>query len=214
MSRHTSITIGKRFGHLTVIGEGKPKLVKRTGRNNYLESTVVVRCDCGNERQLSIHKLKGARSCGWKCCYRYESSTTHGGSKTRLFATWGNMRQRCENSKNTHYADYGGRGISVCREWANDFAAFRDWAMSHGYNDALTIDRIDPNGNYEPSNCRWISLEAQQANRRSCKLLSAHGKTQTIAAWARELGLDPMAIKNRIRRGWPVEQALTSPKRR
>ena len=211
--RKAAVAIGTRFGHLTVIAEGVSLLVERSGRNKYLESTVVVRCDCGNERTIAIRRLRGRSSCGRKCPYCFESITTHGGSKTRLFTTWTNMLQRCRNPKNTHYAEYGGRGIEVCDEWGNDFAAFRDWAMSNGYNDTLTIDRIDPNGNYEPSNCRWLSLAKQQANRRSCIMLSMNGKTQTLAAWARELGMDPMALKNRLRRGWSVEKALTTPKR-
>lgn len=213
MSAPTTIAIGTRFGHLVVIGKGEPKLINRNGRNAYLESTVVVKCDCGNERIFSVHRMKGKVSCGWNCPFRFESITTHGGTKTRLFRTRGNMLQRCYNPKNTHYAEYGGRGIKVCDEWRHDFAAFRDWAMSHGYNDTLTIDRIDSNGNYEPSNCRWIPLEKQMANRRSCRMLTANGKTQTMAAWAQELGVDPMAIKCRLNRGWSVERAITTPKR-
>lgn len=208
-----SIATGTRFGHLVVIGDGIPLLAKRSGRNDYLESTVEVKCDCGNKRSIAIRKLKGRLSCGRKCPYCYESITVHDGSKTRLYNTWKNMLQRCRNPNSTHYAEYGGRGINVCNEWVADFSVFRDWALSNGYTDMLTIDRIDPNGNYEPSNCRWLSLAAQQANRRSCRMLTANGKTQTIAAWARELGMDPMAIKNRLRRGWSVERTLTTPRR-
>lgn len=207
------IAIGTRFGHLVVIGEGVPLLNNRNGRNDYFESTVVVKCDCGNERTIAIHRLKCRLSCGRKCPYCFESITRHGESSTRLYKILINMRQRCGNPKNPHYAEYGGRGITICDEWISDFAAFREWALSNGYNDALTIDRIDPNGNYEPSNCRWLSLSKQQSNRRSCIMLSMNGKTQTLAAWARELGMDPMGLKNRIRRGWSVEKALTTPKR-
>lgn len=95
--------------------------------------------------------------------------------KSRLYNTWCNVKSRCCNENNPRFNDYGGRGISMCKEWLNDFSAFKNWSLGNGYNDSLTIDRIDVNGNYEPSNCRWITNQQQQLNRRNNRIISYNG---------------------------------------
>lgn len=126
------------------------------------------KCDCGNETIVWTTNLRRTHttSCG---CVRSENlrsiASTHGESKTRLFRIWCEMKHRCTIKSDTNYIKYGGRGISVCDEWCNDFTTFRDWAMSNGYRDDLTIDRIDGTGNYEPSNCRWATYTEQNINR-------------------------------------------------
>lgn len=128
-------------------------------------------CSCGQSVTVTAASLRNGRtkSCG---CLRRENAqsraTTHNGSAEPLHAVWNMMRQRCTNKRNKDYKYYGGRGIQVCLAWT-EYSSFRDWAISSGYAQGLTIDRINTNGNYEPQNCRWITIQEQQKNRRSCK---------------------------------------------
>lgn len=138
---------------------------------------------------------------------------THGGTNTRLFKIWGGMKERCAREKHPHFKDYGGRGISVCEEW-QEFANFRSWAISNGYETHLSIDRIDPNGDYEPSNCRWATMKEQQNNKRTNHIVCLNGVEHTITEWAEILGINKTTIKERLRLGWSDEKALTAPVRK
>lgn len=120
----------------------------------------------------------------------------------RLYEIWKGMKRRCYDVKRKEYKNYGGRGIEVCDEWANNFSAFYTWALENGYNNALTIERNDVNGNYEPSNCRWATKKEQANNRRDNQFLTYNGKTQTIAQWAKELNINQNTLRNRIQKGW------------
>ena len=157
---------GQRFGRYTVL--------ERAGSDTYRASMWHCRCDCGTERIVRGKNLKSGAivSCG---CYQRavvkDMFTTHNGSKTRLYFVWDGMIGRCYRKKSAHYKDYGGRGITICDEWRHSFETFRDWAMANGYDETAprgqcTIDRIDANGNYEPSNCRWVTQKEQNGNKR------------------------------------------------
>jgi hypothetical protein len=120
--------------------------------------------------------------------------TTHCGYKTRLYKIWSGMHERCYRIKHMHYKDYGGRGIKVCKEW-EEFTNFRDWAIQNGYDDKLTIDRINNNGDYEPNNCRWVTFTEQANNRRSNHIISVNGNSMTIAECSRVYNIPKSTIR-------------------
>lgn len=166
----------------------------------------------------------GVAKCSVASCYRRNAlckgwtikkmgSTTHGETKTRLFKIWEAMHERCERNTHKHYKNYGARGICVCADW-KEYKPFRDWAMSNGYADNLSIDRIDNDGNYKPKNCRWATTKEQQNNRRTNHRLTWRGETKTISEWSEATGLNKTTIKERINMGWTVEKALSTPVRR
>lgn len=161
---------GRKFGRLKVI-EAAPPVVYSDGRARTAWRCI---CDCGKQHVVTAFNLKSGHiiSCGCAKSDRNKSYfTTHNGSKERLYRVWCDIKKRCYNPKFVQYKDYGGRGISVCDEWRNNYSAFRDFAMSHGYDPSAkfgecTIDRIDVNGNYCPENCRFVDMKTQRHNRR------------------------------------------------
>jgi hypothetical protein len=146
---------GQKFGRLTV--------VRRDGSNKHKKAIWFCKCDCGNEKRVTTGNLKsgGVRSCG---CLQIEIRTRHSKSDTLEYYIWSQMIQRCENPKNKHYKDYGQRGISVCERWHNFKNFYAD--MGDKPSPKLSLDRIDVNGNYEPSNCKWSTPLEQTLNRR------------------------------------------------
>lgn len=143
------------------------------------------------------------------------ANTKHGYSdKERLYAIWLRMRQRCNSPSDQKYSYYGGRGIRVCKEWNSDYSSFRSWALENGYSEGLTLDRIDNDGDYHPDNCRWATRKEQANNRRSNHVLTLNGETKTLSEWMDATGINSLTILRRIRSGWSVEDALTTPVRR
>lgn len=135
---------------------------------------------------------------------------THGGTGTRLYRIWQNMKARCYRESARGYENYGGRGISICQEWKDDFLSFKNWAYSNGYNESLTIDRIDVNGDYSPNNCRWVTNKEQQNNRRDNRIYEYGRKTLTLSQWSELLGINYKTLEKRIE-NWGVDKAITTP---
>ncbi|MGN6822756.1 MAG: hypothetical protein ACTHJ7_08310 [Candidatus Nitrosocosmicus sp.] len=132
----------------------------------------------------------------------------HGGKGTRLYNIWKDIKKRCSNPKCINYRFYGGRGIKRCIEW-DDFSVFREWAINNGYADSLTIDRINYNGNYEPSNCRWVTMDIQKNNTRSNTFFNIDGEVLTMAQVARKYNISSSKLSARVTRlGWPIEKAI------
>lgn len=181
----------------------------------------VCRCDCGKYVLVGYGELKSGntKSCG---CLRKEVSaerlrkkiTKHGMFGTRIYNIWDGMKARCYNKNHVAYKNYGGRGITICDEWLNSFKSFYSWSILNGYKENLTIDRIDNNGNYEPSNCRWATAFEQAQNRRNIIFVTIGGETKSISEWSKETGLSNQCINSRIKAGWPEEKLLIAPKKR
>lgn len=218
---------GKRFGRLLAIKEVEPII-----NDGHKYRAYLCKCDCGTEKVVKAKQLIRGNtvSCG---CYAKEMARKRGAElslkyqnipnkcQSRLYTLWRGIKKRCNNENDPNFHNYGGRGITVCDEWRNDFQAFYDWAMESGYkeeilpngNNKWTIDRIDVNGNYEPSNCRWVDMKVQSNNTRTNHLLEFKGETKNITEWSKEVGLPAYLIVQRINRlGWTVEKALTTPK--
>lgn len=192
--------IGERFGHWVVIA--------RSENSAYGSARWKCSCDCGTTRVIGAQPLKSgkSKSCG---CHKNDYNRKHGGKGTKLYEVWRSMRYRCENPNNQAYPMYGARGIRVCAEW-KDFASFREWALSNGYENGLSIDRIDVNGNYEPSNCRWTDCKTQMNNRRNTPHFEYGGKSMTISEWSQALGIPRSTILNRLKRGWSFDKAINT----
>lgn len=162
---------GERFGRLVVLGRAEDYIAPN-GKHHVRWRCL---CDCGNETIVDVCELVGGgtKSCG--CLHEemiHSGRVKHGGRHDRLYKVYANMKNRCYNCNSNDYQYYGGRGIKICDEWLSDYGAFRDWALSNGYDSnaergKCTIDRIDVDGNYEPSNCRWTDMATQSRNRRN-----------------------------------------------
>lgn len=168
-------------------------------------------CVCGKISEVRADQLKLGitNSCGCLQQERLKASvTTHGDSKTSLYKRYFKLIQRCENPKDPMYKDYGARGIR--NEFAS-FIQFKEWAYENGYEEELTLDREDNDGNYSPENCHWISNKKQQSNKRNNVVLEVEGKSQTLTEWANETGIPYAAMCSRVKRGWSDEDTVTIP---
>lgn len=190
---------GKRFGKLTVLEE--------FGRSG---SQVTWRCicDCGNEHVAKGRDLRcgDVKSCG---CLKptYGEKVTG----TRLHRIWKAMKYRCSNKNGQDWYLYGEKGITVCDEWSKNYLAFKKWAESNGYQEDLTIDRINSNKGYCPENCRWATPLVQANNTSRNHVVDWNGESKTIAEWSRVVCIDEKVLWQRFRSGWSAERALTEP---
>lgn len=200
---------GEKFGRWEVLKYGH--------KNERNEVYWICKCQCGKVKEVRANSLRSGRSKSCGCLHAELSreiglkvNKKHGQAGTPLYAVWNGMKQRCGNPNSTSYADYGGRGINVCEEW-NNFDSFYEWATSNGYRQGLSIDRIDNSGNYEPSNCRWVSGKTQCRNRRNNTRFKYGGRSLTLAEWETETGIKRSTLASRLYTyGWTVEKALTT----
>lgn len=210
MSKNEDLT-GKTFGRLTVIQRDKD-YIQPSGQHKVMW---LCECICGNKISVQAYFLKKGytKSCG---CLRKENSKKihikHGLYYTKIRGIWGNIKQRCYNKNSSSYKYYGERNIKICDEWLNNengFINFYNWAMHNGYKEGLTIDRINVNGNYEPSNCRWSNNITQANNKRNNIYIEYKNETKTLAEWCKELNMNYNTVRTRIYElGWTPQKAF------
>lgn len=190
---------GQKFGRLLVL--------------KYSGGLWHCQCDCGVIKDIAGHELLSGKTKSCGCLKReriIKRSTTHGKRKTSEYNIWSAMRNRCNNPNDKRYSSYGGRGVSVCQEWNESFEAF-DRDMGPKPSPKHTLDRINNDGNYEPSNCRWATDEQQRNNRRSTVTLTLDDKTHNLTEWSKRTGFSSATIYGRLLRGWSDEKAITTP---
>lgn len=210
MSKLIDLT-GQKFGRLTVI--------ERAGSDKYKNAMWLCKCDCEKQAKCVVNgsylRQGLSQSCG---CYNRELNSermkTHGESKTRLYKLWVGMKTRCYNQNRKSYKYYGAEGKAVCDEWKDSFKAFYDWSMSNGYQDNLTIERIDNSKGYSPDNCKWATMKEQSNNTRRNHLIEYKGKKQNLTQWAEELNINYNSLESRVNRlHWDVDRAFKEPKK-
>jgi len=201
--RRLIINKGDQFGRLKIITE----ITKRhVGRRNFL-----CVCECGGRIEVELYLLKngGVKSCG---CLVGRDKFKHGLSQHPLYQVWADMKDRCKNKFiGEPYIYYGARGIRVCDDWQIDFINFYNWAINSGYSRELQLERIDNNGNYEPSNCKWADRLEQGNNKRNNRLFFYKRKLMTIPQICRMLGIEDKerTIRTRLTKlHWDIEDAI------
>lgn len=199
-----------RFKDMTNLRFGRLTVLECVGRDNNGNALWRCKCDCGKENIVDGCRLRkgNTKSCGCYNIYRTKiCNSTHKKSKTRLYAIWGGIKTRCSNPKCEAFKEYGGRGIKFCKDWVF-YENFEKWALNNGYSNNLTIDRIDNNGNYEPDNCRWVTMKKQSNNRRSNRYVEYNGKIFTIAEICDILNLPYNYVIYRINKNLSIYDIL------
>lgn len=195
---------GKKFNYLTVI--------ERVKKENSKQTYWKCKCECGNITITTSPHLKDGhtRSCG--CLQKQkmkEIMTTHNLSNTRIFKIWCGIKDRTMRTTHKSHKNYGAKGIKMCDEWMNSFEAFYNWAINNGYQEYLTIDRINNNDDYKPNNCRWITMKAQQNNRTNNHNITYKGITHTMKEWSEILGINYTTLSMRLNKyNWSVERSF------
>lgn len=195
--------IGMRFGSLVV----KSKL----NLNRHREMEWLCICDCGNSHKATSNRLTtGKTTCCHACAMKKISisNSKNGVEPKKLYYAFTNMKTRCYNKNYFLYHRYGGRGITVCDEWKNNFSAFRKWAFENGWDKSLTLDRIDNDQGYSPENCRWIDKTAQANNRSTNRYLEHNGERDTLANWSRRLNIPYYVLQHRMEKGLSDDEVL------
>lgn len=201
--------IGEKFGRLLVVEKAESKKGHIRWR---------CKCDCGNECIVNGYSLKNGNTTSCGCFKRENAKLLYSGVRQndkRLYGVWNGIKQRCLNRNNNSYHNYGGRGIKIDTEWANNYEAFYKWAIRSGYRKGLEIDRIDNNGDYCESNCRFVDKDVQANNKRNVKLYTIDGITKTLPQWCREYNQDYSTVRQRIYKlNWTIKDALSKPKQK
>lgn len=203
MSRMIDIT-GKRFGRLVAIEPSKDKATNESKK-------WLCECDCGTKKYIRSSDLRFGKvtSCGcWKDEKTRNRFKVHGKSNTLQYEIWKSMKQRCYNSNNKDYPNYGGRGIKVCDEWKDDFLTFYHWAKYNGYKRHYTIERINPSGNYEPSNCTWIPNEQQALNRKTTRVIEYQGNNYSMREISEKFNVNYNTFRDYINKGKTPEEII------
>lgn len=187
---------GQKFGKLTALylipgSQGKSR-------------QWMVRCDCGETRAINTGALRAGQRTGCSCS---RGGPKHGMHKSRLYSIHSGIKARCLNKKHSHYAQYGGRGISICKEWENDFLAFKKWADESGYRDDLQIDRICNDMGYFPENCRWVDAKTNMNNRSVSKRYDFFGSPLTVTEAAERYNISEGCMRQRLKKMTPNEAA-------
>jgi hypothetical protein len=198
MAKKAKIEPGHVFGRMTVIREAPPKGGRRAFE---------LRCQCGRTVAATLTNLRRPRTTSCGC---YQAAFRHGGSRTSEYKSWRSMIARCTDPTHDRYADYGGKGVVICQRWLDAFSDFLT-DMGRKPTPRHTIDRIDNSRGYEPGNCRWASKSEQASNRSTNRIIQFRGKSMTLAAASREIGMRPITLQKRLDAGWPVERAMTEP---
>ena len=197
--------IGQCFDKWTVLRKADDRII--AGKKCYYW---LCECSCDKHtiKEVSEKSLIYGRSksCG---CNRAGKHVKHGMTNSRLYGIYKHMMNRCYNKNDTSYGKYGANGITVCDEW-HTFDSFKEWALSNGYSDSLTLDRIDFNGNYSPDNCRWVDYVVQNRNRNCVNIIEYNGEKHTIPEWAEITNMPYKKLWKRIHVGWDIEKALTT----
>jgi hypothetical protein len=207
--------MGRKIKDLTNERFGKLIAIEFVGYDKRRNALWRCRCDCGNEIIAPCKKLNEGmkKSCGClgNGIHPRTSKIKRNGIYARLHRIWSGMKRRCYSKNTINYASYGGKDITLCEEWRHNFTSFCEWAMANGYNDSLSIDRIDSNGNYCPENCQWATRQEQSANRKSVVLIEYNGEKMTSADWSKKIGGNSGLVGRRLKIGWSIERAITTP---
>ena len=206
-----SVETGDKYGRLSVIKEVSP-YISPSGRR---ARRVLCLCDCGKRTSVVLNDLRreNTKSCGCLQLDAMAMNASHGHSRnrrrTKTYQAWLAMKQRCCNANHKWYPSYGGSGITVCEQWMASFEAF---LMDMGEcPPKLTLDRIDNSGNYEPKNCRWATPREQTLNRSTTHWITFNGERKCMSDWAKSTGITSQTLYGRLKRGWTMEKALTTP---
>lgn len=203
MGKFVDLT-GRKFGNLIVLHRADDYVKP----NNHKIVQWECLCDCGKRTVVRGEYLKSGHTTSCGCNKSISHCITHGQTNTRLYKIWIGMKERCYNPKTISYKWYGANGVTVCEEWEK-FDDFYNWAIKNGYADDLTIDRINTNGNYEPTNCRWATNKEQANNRSTNRVITYNGETHTLEQWSAIVGIPSNTIRMRTDvYGWDTERAL------